>query len=307
MSRFVVRRLAYAVLVMLGVSLLVFGMSRSAGDPRNLYLNEYSSPSSEDWKIMGEELGLDKPVVVQYALWVGRALKGDMGRSLSQAKNPLTVITERFGATAQLAGVSFFITVVVGVPLGVLSAVQRGTILDYLARGFAIFGQAVPPFWLGIVLVLIFAVNLGWLPTSRRGDWTNLVLPAVTLAWPACAGMVRITRSAMLDVMDAPFVAMARAKGVGRSRVIWKHAFRNALIPPLTYATILIANFIIGAVVVETVFAWPGIGRLAAEGAFNNDFPLVAALSIFFAFAFVTSSFVADIAYGLLDPRVRVS
>lgn len=307
MSRFVVRRLAYAVLVMLGVSLLVFGMSRAAGDPRNLYLNEYSSPSSQDWKIMGEALGLDKPVVVQYALWVSRALKGDMGKSLSQAKNPLTVIADRFGATAQLAGLSFLITVAVGVPLGVLSAVQRGTILDYLARGFAIFGQAVPPFWLGIVLVLIFAVNLGWLPTSRRGDWTNLVLPSVTLAWPACAGMVRITRSAMLDVMDAPFIAMARAKGVGRSRVVWKHAFRNALIPPLTYATILIANFIIGAVVVETVFAWPGIGRLAAEGAFNNDFPLVAALSIFFALAFVTSSFVADIVYGLLDPRVRMS
>ena len=306
MARFIARRLGYAALVMLGVSFLVFGMSRSAGDPRNLYLNEYSSPSSEDWKIMGQELGLDKPVVVQYALWLGKALKGDMGESLSQRKNSFSAITERFGATAQLAGTAFVLTVAIGMPLGVLSAVGRGSVADYVARIFALIGQAVPPFWLGIVLVLIFSVNLGWLPTSRRGGWTHLILPVVTLAWPACAGMVRITRSAMLDVMEAQFMVLARAKGVGRSPLVWKHALRNALIPPLTYSTILIANFMVGAVVVETVFAWPGIGRLALEGAVNNDFPLVAALSMFFALVFVISSLAADIGYGLVDSRVRM-
>lgn len=290
---------------MLGVSLLVFGMSRAAGDPRNLYLNEYSSPTSEDWKLIGEELGLDRPVIVQYVIWIGKALRGDLGESLSQRKNSLSAITERFGASAQLASVAFALTVVVGVPIGILSAVGRGSVIDYAARGFAVFGQAVPPFWLGIVLVLLFAVDLGWLPTSRRGSWTNLILPSVTLAWPACAGMVRITRSAMLDVLDSQFIVLARAKGVGRTSVVWNHALRNAVIPPLTFATILIANFVVGAVVVETVFAWPGIGRLAIEGAINNDFPLVAALSMFFALVFVISSLVADIAYALIDPRIR--
>jgi len=292
---------------MLGVSLLVFGMSRAAGDPRNLYLNEYSAPTSEDWRLMGEELGLDRPVIVQYALWISRALRGDLGESLSQRKNSLTAITERFGTSAQLAGVAFALTVIVGVPIGILSAVGRGSIFDLAARGFAVFGQAVPPFWLGIVLVLIFAVELGWLPTSRRGSWSNLILPSVTLAWPACAGMVRITRSAMLDVLDSQFIVLARAKGVSRSSVVWNHALRNSLIPPLTYTTILIANFMVGAVVVETVFAWPGIGRLAIEGAISNDFPLVAALAMFFALVFVVSSLVADVAYALIDPRIRFS
>lgn len=307
MIQFVSRRLLYGVLVMLGVSLLVFGMSRAAGDPRNLYLNEYSAPTSEDWRLMGEELGLDRPVIVQYALWISRALRGDLGESLSQRKNSLTAITERFGTSAQLAGVAFALTVIVGVPIGILSAVGRGSIFDLAARGFAVFGQAVPPFWLGIVLVLIFAVELGWLPTSRRGSWSNLILPSVTLAWPACAGMVRITRSAMLDVLDSQFIVLARAKGVSRSSVVWNHALRNSLIPPLTYTTILIANFMVGAVVVETVFAWPGIGRLAIEGAISNDFPLVAALAMFFALVFVVSSLVADVAYALIDPRIRFS
>lgn len=290
---------------MLGVSLLVFGISRAAGDPRNLYLNEYSSPTSEDWALMGEELGLDKPVIVQYVIWIGNAVRGNLGESLSQRKNSLSAITERFGASAQLAGVSFVLTVMVGVPIGILSAVGRGSFLDYAARAFAVFGQAVPPFWLGIVLVLLFAVELGWLPTSRRGSWSNLILPSVTLAWPACAGMVRITRSAMLDVLDSQYIILARSKGVKRTSVVWNHALRNALIPPLTYATILIANFVVGAVVVETVFAWPGIGRLAIEGAINNDFPLVAALAMFFALVFVISSLVADVAYAVVDPRIR--
>jgi len=195
--------------------------------------------------------------------------------------------------------------VVLGVPLGILSAVKRVSVWDYFGRSFALMGQAMPPFWIAIVLVWVFSVQLGWLPTSRRGDWTHFVLPVATLSWLPAAGLLRLTRSSMLEVLDSEYIKLARAKGVGSRMIIWKHAFRNALISPLTFAATLLASFLTGTVVVETVFAWPGIGRLAVNAALNTDYPLITGLALVFAVIFLMASLAADVAYALIDPRIR--
>jgi peptide/nickel transport system permease protein len=213
----------------------------------------------------------------------------------------------------QLAVVSWLFATLLGVPLGILSAVHRGSFWDYVGRGLAITGQALPQFWIGIMGILLFAVYLGWLPTATKGNpgdslFTQaryFVMPVIVLGWSAAAGYVRITRSAMLEILDSEFIKLARAKGVSSWKVTWKHAFRNALIPPITISGLLLANFLNGAVVVEAVFAWPGLGSLAAQSVFNNDFPLLTGIVLVFAFIFVTASFLSDIAYALADPRIR--
>ncbi len=306
MTRFLVRRLAYMVLVMIGVSILVFALSRMSGDPRLLYMTPGTRWSQEVWDARGKDLGLDKPLVMQYLLWAGNAVTGDFGDSVWHKRNSLDVIKERAPATLQLSGIAYAVAVLLGVSLGVASAVKRGTFLDLFIRGFALVGQAAPPFWLAIVLIYVFAVYLDWLPTSRRGDWTNFVLPVATLGWLASAGIARITRSALLEVLDSEYIKLARAKGVGRRTVIIKHALKNALVAPLTVAAILLASFITGTVVVETVFAWPGLGRLAVDATLNNDFPLVTGLTVIFAGVYLLSSLAADLLYVYIDPRIRI-
>jgi peptide/nickel transport system permease protein len=201
----------------------------------------------------------------------------------------------------------------IGVPLGVLSAIRRGSAVDYFGRGFAILGQAVPGFWLAIMGVLVFAVRLDWLPSSTKGppDASLLsqvkyfVLPAVTLGWGGAAGYLRLTRSAMLDVLDSEYIKLARAKGASSWKIVWKHAFRNALIPPVTFSALLLAFFLNGQVIIETVFGWPGLGRLATEAVFQNDFTTLTGAVLVFAGLFSVMSFAADVAYALIDPRVR--
>ena len=306
MARFLALRVIYMFLVMIGVSIIVFGLSRMAGDPRYLYMTAGSRWSQEVWDARGRELGLDKPMVVQYLLWAGNALTGDFGDSLWYQRNSLDIIKERMPATLQLSGIAYVLAILVGVSLGIASAVKRGSLLDLFIRGFALVGQAAPPFWLAIVLIYIFAVHLGWLPTSRRGDWTNFVLPVITLAWLSSAGIARITRSSLLEVLDSEYITLARAKGVGRKSVIFMHALRNALVAPLTVAAVLFASFITGTVVVETVFAWPGLGRLAVDSALNNDFPLVTGITVIFAIIYLLSSLAADLLYAYIDPRIRI-
>jgi peptide/nickel transport system permease protein len=197
-----------------------------------------------------------------------------------------------------------------GIPLGIAAAITRGTAWDKLARGFALLGQAAPPFWIGIMGILLFSVKLRWLPAGTEGEGLairNFVLPAVTLGWLAAAGYMRITRSAMLEVLDSEFIKLARAKGVSGWKVIWKHAFRNALIPPLTVSALLLAGFITGAVVVETVFAWPGLGRLAVDAVSNNDYPLMTGTVLVFAAVYLVINLLTDIAYAFIDPRIRFS
>ena len=305
MRRLILRKLAAIVVVLFGLTLLVFSLSHATGDPRYLYMTQYTRTTSEAWEAQGKAMGLDKPLVIQYAIWVGKAVRGDFGNSVYYQRNSLEMILESLPATLQLSGISFLAAMVLGIPLGVLSAVKRSTAWDYAGRSFALLGQSVPPFWIAIVLVIIFSVQLDWLPTSRRGDWQHYVLPVATLGWLPAAGLLRLTRSSMLEVLDSEFVKLARAKGVSSGTIVWKHAFRNALIAPVTYAMILLAGFMTGTVVVETVFAWPGIGRLAVNAALNTDFPLVTGLALVFGMMFLAASLFADVLYGVLDPRIR--
>ena len=306
MARFITRRLISLVIVVFAITLLVFMLSRMTGDPRYLYMSSYTRMTHEDWEAQGRAMGLDKPLIVQYLIWVKDAAKGDFGDSVWHKRNSLDVIIDRAPATIQLSGIAYVLAIFMGIGLGIASAVRRGSLIDLAIRGFALIGQAAPPFLIAIVLIFIFAVNLDWLPTSRRGDWTNFVLPVVTLAWLASASITRITRSALLEVLDSEYIKLARAKGVGRTKIIFKHALKNALIAPLTVAAILFASFITGTVVVETVFAWPGLGRLAVDATLNNDFPLVTGLTVICAAVYLFSSLIADLLYAYTDPRIRI-
>ena len=291
------------VVVVFAATALVFGLSRVNGDPRLVLLDEYTS--KEQWDAWGVKLGLDKPLIVQYGIWVGNAARGDFGQSLGHRTNSLDVIITRIPGTLQLTAGAFVFAFIVGVPLGVFSAVRRGSAFDYIGRTFALFGQALPPFWLGIMLILIFAVELGWLPTYGRGGIKHYILPSITLGWLAASGFLRLMRSSMLEVLDSEFVKFARSKGVNSRRIIWKHALRNAMLAPLTYAGLLLAGLITGTVVTETVFAWPGIGRLAVQSVFANDFPVMTGIVMLFTVVYVGMNFIVDIAYAYLDPRIR--
>ena len=249
----------------------MFALVHKTGDPRDVLLTTYTS--QEQYDAWGERWGLDKPLVVQYGIWLGNALKGDFGESLRELRPVRKVILERIPATLQLAAGAMIFSLVVGVPLGILSAVKRGTVWDYVGRTFALFGQALPPFWLGIMLILLFAVQISWLPTSGRGGINHYILPSITLGWLTASGILRIVRSAMLEVLGSEYIKLARAKGVSSRSIVWKHALRNAMLAPLTFGGLILAAFFTGAVVTETVFAWPGLGRLAVQSVNNNDFP----------------------------------
>jgi ABC-type dipeptide/oligopeptide/nickel transport system permease component len=296
-------RLFYAVLVAFATSIFVFAMAHKTGDPRTVFLTTYTS--QEQWDAWGERWGLDRPLIVQYGIWLGRAVRGDLGESLRALRPVKTIIIERIPATLQLAVSAAIFSVIVGVPLGVLSAVKRGSLLDYAGRTLALFGQALPPFWLGIMLILLFAVRIDWLPTSGRGGITHYILPSITLGWLTASGLLRIVRSSMLEVLDSEYIKLARAKGVSNRSVIWKHAFRNALLAPLTYAGLLLAAFITGAVVTETVFGWPGLGRLAVQSVNNNDFPTMTGIVLLFTVSYLGMNLLVDIAYAYIDPRIR--
>ena len=303
MARFILIRLFYALVVAFATSIFVFAMAHKTGDPRTVFLTTYTS--QEQWDAWGERWGLDRPLIVQYSIWLGRAARGDLGESLRALRPVKTVIIERIPATLQLAASAAFFSVIIGVPLGVLSAVKRGSLLDYAGRTLALFGQALPPFWLGIMLILLFAVRIDWLPTSGRGGITHYILPSITLGWLTASGLLRIVRSSMLEVLDSEYIKLARAKGVSNRSVIWKHAFRNALLAPLTYAGLLLAAFITGAVVTETVFGWPGLGRLAVQSVNNNDFPTMTGIVLLFTVSYLGMNLLVDIAYAYIDPRIR--
>ena len=305
MEKLIAIRFASMLLVMIAMTMVVFGVSRLSGDPRYLYMGAYSRVSWEDFEAQGREMGLDKPLVVQYGIWLANAVRGDFGESIHYHRNSLEMIIERIPATFTLSGISFVVSMLLGVPLGVLSAVKRGGLWDYLGRGFAVLGQAAPVFWIAIIFIWVFSVHLDLLPTSRRGDWTHYVLPVATLGWLPAASILRLTRSSMLEVLDSEYIKLAKAKGVGSWMVVWKHALRNSLIAPLTFAAILLAGFLTGTVVVETVFAWPGIGRLAVQAALATDYPLVTGLALIFSAIFLVANLVADVAYALIDPRIR--
>lgn len=305
MQKLVLRRLVSAAIVLVAVSALLFGLSRVRGDPRLLYLSAAAQITREQWDEWGRQMGLDKPLVVQYFVWLKETASGNLGRSLVTNRPVLDTIKERVPNTARLALGAWIFSVLVGFPLGVLSAVKRGTVWDYTGRIIAMLGQALPPFWVGIVLILIFSVHFHLLPTGRMGGIKNYIMPVITLGWLPAAGMLRLMRSSMLDAMSSQYIVFARAKGVRGWQVVWKHALKNAFLGPLTYAGIILAGFLAGAVVTETVFAWPGLGRLAVDAVIQNDFPTVIGVVMLSIVVYIFIQLLVDISYAYIDPRIR--
>ena len=309
MRSFLARRVLYGIIAILGALLVIFVLSRLSGDPLDLYLDEYGGALAEETRErFRKELALDQPVVFQYVIWVGRYLRGQYGDSLIHQRPVITVVKERFWTSIQLGIIAWVFGTMLGVPLGIVSAVQRGRLLDYIARGIALIGQAAPVFWVGIMAILIFSGELEWLPSGTRGDGfavRNYILPSIVLGWLPAAAYLRLTRSSMLEVLESEYVKFARAKGVDSSFVIWKHAFRNAVIPPLTLSGLILIGFINGTTVIETVFSWPGLGRVAVQAVQGNDFPLISAITFLTVVLYVVVVLTMDVLYAILDPRIR--
>jgi peptide/nickel transport system permease protein len=305
MQRFILRRIFQSVLTLLALSMVVFLLCRLMGDPTMLMLPD--DASHEDIVKLRQALGLDRPLPVQYWLFLSQTVRGDFGRSIKGQVPVLDLIEDRLPHSLKLAAVSLVITLLLAFPLGVMAAVKKDTSIDIFANLIAVLGQSLPQFWVGIVLIQIFAVRLRWLPVAGTGSFWHYILPGFTLGWFLVAGVMRLLRSSMLDVLDSEFVKLARIKGVSGWGVIWKHALKNALIPVLTFAAIYLAVLITGAILVETVFAWPGLGQLIYQGIVYRDFPVIQAVVMLTAVIVVAVNFLVDIAYGYLDPRIRYS
>jgi peptide/nickel transport system permease protein len=306
MQRYIVRRLLQAVLTLFLVSVIVFILGRLTGDPVALLLTEYST--EEDKILITKQLGLDKPLPEQYAIFISNALRGDLGRSIRGERAPaLKLVLERLPATIELAAIAVLVSFLIGLPLGVITAVKKGSFLDTIFRILALLGQAAPVFWLGIVAMYVFSVQLGLLPTSGYGKPAQFVLPVFTMSCFMVAAFLRLTRSGMSEALDSEYVKLARIKGLSETIVIWKHALRNSLIPVITYMGTIFGRMVTGTVVVETVFAWPGIGRLAYEAVMTRDFPVLQAVVLFMAAAFLSINLVVDVLYVYIDPRIKYS
>jgi len=306
MQRYIVRRLLQAVVTLFLVSVIVFILGRLTGDPVALLLTEYST--LEDKELLTKQLGLDKPLTEQYAIFIGNALRGDLGRSIRGERAPaLDLVLERLPATLELAATAVLVSFLIGLSLGVITAVKKGSFLDTILRILALLGQAAPVFWLGIVAMYVFSVQLGWLPTSGYGEPKQFVLPVFAMSCFMVAAFLRLTRSGMSEALDSEYVKLARIKGLSETIVIWKHALRNSLIPVITYMGTIFGRMVTGTVVVETIFAWPGIGRLAFESVMLRDFPVLQAVVLFMAAAFLSINLVVDVLYAYIDPRIRYS
>ncbi|HKA61231.1 MAG TPA: ABC transporter permease [Methylomirabilota bacterium] len=306
MKAYVLRRLWQSALTLVGVSLLVFVILRVLpGDPAKMLLPEGAPQSAVDE--LNRHLGLHEPLHVQYGLFVKSVFRGDFGQSFQYRAPALRVVVERLGATVQLALAAMLITVLIGVSLGIVAAVRRGTRYDYASTVLAVLGQSLPNFWLGIMLILLFGVALRWLPTSGFESWRHLILPAVTLAAFPMALVARLTRSSMLEILGRDFIRTGRAKGLAERAVILRHALRNAAVPLLTVLGLQIGTLLGGAVITESVFAWPGMGKLVVDAIFFRDFPVVQTVLILSATIFVVINLLVDLLYTVIDPRIRYS
>ena len=299
-------------MVLVTVTMMVFFISRVYGDPlQNFIPDEGYGMQREELDKLKAGLHLDRAVPIQYAYWVGDLLTGNLGIDLQDRRPISSKIAGKLGPTLALAGIAWVLASLIGVPLGILSAVKRGTVWDLIGRGFAVLGHSLPSFWIGITSILIFAVWLGVLPTGTMGldgvHPQNFVLPVLILAWLPMSGYTRLVRSSMLEIMDSEFVKLARAKGVSSRSVLFKHAFRNALIAPLTFSGLLLAGLIHGSIAVETVFSWPGIARWGVEAVWSNNLNVLSIVTLLFTLAYVAASFLTDVLYAFVDPRIRLT
>jgi peptide/nickel transport system permease protein len=303
-GEFLARRVGHLAIVLVGVVCIVFLMLRLApGDPAQLMLPPDAPPT--EIQRLRTALGLNRPLYVQLSLFLWRAFHGDVGRSFSYGEPALSVALSRVPATAELAMSSLAISVVVGVPLGILSALRRDTLIDYAASVMAVFGQAVPVFWFGLMGILVFSSMLHWVPSSGAGGLRYIILPSLVLGVYFVALITRLARSGMLEVLSEDYVRTARSKGVSEHRVVIAHAFRNAVLPLLTVLGLQMASLLSGAVVTETVFAWPGIGQLTMDALSARDYPLVQAIVLIVAAVFLITNLLVDVSYAYFDPRIR--
>jgi peptide/nickel transport system permease protein len=305
MVRYLVGRILQALLSILVVISIVFVLTRLSGNPVHLLLDV--NATQRDLEILTHHLGLDKPLPVQYGIYVKNVALGDLGKSVLTRRPVTEHIWERLPATMELGFVAMFLSVLIGVPIGVYSAVRRGGMLDSGARVFAVLGQSLPPFWLGLMLILVFGVILGLLPAGGRGGIQHLLLPAFTLGYFTSAAIMRLTRSSMLEVLGTDYVKFARLKGLHEQVVLWKHGLKNALLPVVTFAVMLFVQFLGGAVVTETVFAWPGLGRLILESITTRDYPIVQAGVLVLSALYLTGNLLVDLLYSWLNPKIRHS
>jgi ABC-type dipeptide/oligopeptide/nickel transport system permease component len=305
MIRYLIRRLVLTIPVLIGVATLVFSLIHFIpGDPAAAMLGE--GATQEEVNQLRERLGLNRPLIVQYASFLEGVLHGDLGVSLRTDQPVTQQILERMPATAELAFASMAVAIVIAVPLGIIAAVWRGTAIDFGAMTLSLVGISIPNFWLGPLLAIIFAVELGWLPVGGRGTLAHLVLPAVTLGAALAAILARMTRASLLEELREPYVLAARAKGVSRTRAVLHHAFRNSLIPIVTILGLQFGVVLTGAVITETIFAWPGIGRLLIQSINFRDYPLVQGCVLLIAVTYVGVNLLTDLTYSFLDPRIRV-
>jgi ABC-type dipeptide/oligopeptide/nickel transport system permease component len=304
MSVYVARRLVQSLVVLLGISVVVFVILHLTGDPTLLMLPP--DVSAEEVARFRKAMGFDDPLPVQYWRFLRGVLHGNFGNSLRHDEPALGLVFERMPATLELTAVALGVALLLAIPAGIVSAVFRNTALDYVSTVVALIGQAMPTFWLGIMLILVFAVGFQVLPSSGRGGLANLVLPAITLGLFTTARTMRLTRSALLEVLGQDYVRTARAKGVAERGVVWKHALRNASIPVITIVGLELGTLLGGAVITETIFAWPGVGRLSVQAIYNRDYPLVQASVFVLASIFVLVNLAVDLVYTYLDPRIRL-
>jgi len=303
MFRFIFFRLLQSLVALAILSVVVFVLARATGDPLHMILP--MSATEEDYANARRYLGLDRPYVEQYFSFVGRALTGDFGMSIRARRPVMELIQARLPNSIRLALFAMGVSLLMALPLGVMAAVKKGTSVDRVAQIVAVLGQSLPTFWVAIVLVEIVAGRLQWLPAGGNEGLASYVLPGFTLGWFVVAGMMRLLRSGMLEVLDSEFVKLARVKGVAERRVVWVHALKNALIPVVTFAGIYFAILVTTAIVVETVFAWPGLGRLAYDGITSRDFPVIQAVVLTTAVIVAAVNLCVDCLYAFIDPRIR--
>ena len=304
MQRYIVLRLLQALMVLVVVSVVAFALGHAGGNPLDAIL-----PDDADATVRAdlEELwGINEPLHIQYFTYVWNAVRGDFGNSFKYPRFTVAeLIKNRFLATIQLAGAGILVAVAIGLPIGVLTATYRDTVFDWTGKVVALLGQSLPVFWLGIILMWIFAVQLDWFPTSGKGGLRHLILPAVAIGWFQVAAMLRLVRSSMLDVLDSEYVKLARIKGLPERKIIWKHCLRNASIAPLTYFAITLGSLMVGSVSIETVFQWPGLGFLLFNAARSSDYALLQGIMLTFTTIYIVANLLVDIAYAYLDPRIR--
>lgn len=321
MQGFILRRIGEGIITLIALSFVVFASVQLTGDPARFLLPITEAADEKVYQAQREAMGLNDPFIIQYGRFLSKAVFLDFGNSFTTRRPVREILLERLPATIHLALSGMVMAVVIGVPLGIMSAVKRDSLFDKITKYFAIFGMSAPQFWIAIMLIILLGGRLGWLPVFGRGEvegWLpsltqipnmilHLILPSIVLALAIVAAIMRLGRSAMLEVLDSDYVKFAQVKGLNNRLVIWKHATRNALIPILTFGGIALAGLLNGSVIVEVVFAWPGVGLMLLEGILSNNFPQVEGAIIVSGFAYVLTAVTVDILYGYADPRVRLN